>query len=237
MLSFKFNDKMPKWHNIKDVADWVKSFESSNKDEKGHSALSLAEFCSVENIEEEFKGFLQPIFASEGFNLHTAIPEKSSRFDNYGKQRIHDLAIYGQTDTGKTIFVGIEAKVNETYNSNLSNIYDKAKRDQLNGKSTMIPQRIERLIENYFPTLSMGLSVRYQLLYAIAGTLCEQSNYNILLFLTFKTSKYKESAAQRNKKDLMDVLDLVKHEVIADGYYKCIFGDKILYIVEKTVTL
>lgn len=235
MMKFVFNEKSPKWKNIKDVRDWVKSFESSSKDEIGRSALSLAEFCSRATIEEEFNALLQPVFQKENFILHTAQPEKSSRFDNYRKQRIHDLAIYGQTDSGKSIFVGVEAKVNETYNYNLSQIYDKAKKEQLNGKSTMIPQRIEELIEKYFPSLSTRSSVRYQILYAIAGTLCEQCNYNILLFLTFKTCKYKKTAAQRNKKDLMDVLNSIKHEVLAEGYYKCTFGDKILYIIDQTV--
>ena len=229
MMKFIFNENSPKWQNIKDVRDWVKSFDSSSKDEKGHSALSLAEFCSRAKIEEEFNVMLKPVFQSENFILQTAQPEKSSRFDNYSKQRIHDLAIYGKTDSGKSIFVGVEAKVDETYNSNLSKIYDKAKSEQLNGKSTMIPQRIEELIKNYFPGLSTHSSVRYQILYAIAGTLC--------LFLTFKTCKYKKTAAQRNKKDLMDVLNLINHEVLSEGYYKCTFGDKILYIIDKTVIL
>ena len=237
MMKFVFNEKSSKWQKIKNVRDWVRSFESSGKDEIGRSALSLAEFCSRATIEEEFNVMLKPVFQKENFILQTAQPEKSSRFDNYRKQRIHDLAIYGQTDTGESIFVGVEAKVNETYNSNLSKIYDKAKKEQLNGKSTMIPQRIEALIKNYFPGLSIRSSVRYQILYAIAGTLCEQCNYNILLFLTFKTCKYKEAAAQRNKKDLMDVLNSIKHEVLAEGYYKCTLGDKILYIIDKTVIL
>ena len=237
MMKFVFNEKSSKWQNIKDVRDWVKSFESSGKDEIGRSALSLAEFCSKPNIEEEFNALLQPIFQSKRIILHTAQPEKSSRFDNYRKQRIHDLAIYGQTDSGKSIFVGVEAKVDETYNSNLSKIYDKAKSEQLNGKNTMIPQRIEALIKNYFPGLSTRSSVRYQILYAIAGTLCEQCDFNILLFLTFKTSKYKEAAAQRNKKDLRDVLNSINHEVLAEGYYKCTLGDKILYIIDQTVIL
>ena len=237
MMKFVFNEKSPKWRNIKEVRDWVKSFESSSKDEKGHSALSLAEFCSKPNIEEEFNVMLKPVFQKENFILQTAQPEKSSRFDNYSKQRIHDLAIYGQTDSGKSIFAGVEAKVDETYNSSLSKIYDKAKSEQSNGKSTMIPQRIEELIKNYFPGLSTHSSVRYQILYAIAGTLCEQCNFNILLFLTFKTCKYKKAAARRNKKDLSDALNLIKHEVLSEGYYKCTFGDKILYIIDKTVIL
>ena len=197
MMKFVFNENSPKWQNIKDVRDWVKSFDSSSKDEKGHSALSLAEFCSRAKIEEEFNVMLKPVFQSENFILQTAQPEKSSRFDNYSKQRIHDLAIYGKTDSGKSIFVGVEAKVDETYNSNLSKIYDKAKSEQLNGKSTMIPQRIEELIKNYFPGLSTHSSVRYQILYSIAGTLCEQCNFNILSIPNIQDLQIQESCCTK----------------------------------------
>ena len=44
MMKFVFNENSPKWQNIKDVRDWVKSFDSSSKDEKGHSALSETSF-------------------------------------------------------------------------------------------------------------------------------------------------------------------------------------------------
>ena len=50
MMKFVFNEKSSKWKKIKNVRDWVRSFDSSSKDEKGHSALSLAEFCSRATI-------------------------------------------------------------------------------------------------------------------------------------------------------------------------------------------
>lgn len=31
MMKFVFNENSPKWQNIKDVRDWVKSFDSSSK--------------------------------------------------------------------------------------------------------------------------------------------------------------------------------------------------------------
>ena len=93
------------------------------------------------------------------------------------------------------------------------------------------------MIQVYFPKLSIDSKIRYQLLYAIAGTLCEQKDYNILLFLTFKTDKYNSKAAERNKKDLQELLNDVDHETIAEGYYKCNFNEHILYIIEKTYVI
>lgn len=235
-MDFIFNKKSPKWSSINTVSDWINSFQTSTKNEKGHSALSLAEFCNNKDIDKIIREWLTPII-SNNFYLLTAQPEKSSKFDDFSKQRIHDLAIKGQTDDGKSIFVGIEAKVNETYNSTLAQVYNKAKEELKIGKNTRIPDRIENLITNLFPKITTDSQVRYQLLYAIAGTLCEKCDYNVLLFLTFKTNFYTEKTATRNKNDLRTVLELVDCKTIAkaDNYYKCKFGEQTLFIIEKII--
>lgn len=236
-MEFIFNKKSPRWKEINSVTDWINSFQTSTKNEKGHSALSLAEFCKKQDFEKQVKAWLNPIITTNDYNLLTAQPEKSSRFDTYSKQRIHDLAINGCTDDGRTIFIGVEAKVNETYNSTLSKVYHKAKEDLKHGKKTNIPQRIEKLISDLFPKITIESPVRYQLLYAIAGTLCENCDYNVLLFLTFKTNIYNENAAKRNKNDLKAVLKYINYETVSDtdSYYICHFGERNLFIIEKTI--
>lgn len=236
-MEFKFNKRSSKWREIETVKDWIDSFRNSSKSEDGCSALSLAKFCDINNFDDTIVKWLLPIVSQSQIKLLTAQPEKSSRFDNYNKQRIHDLAIYGETETGSSMFIGIEAKVAETYNGTLSSIYQKAINNQDIGKNTNIPQRIEQLILNYFPKLSIDSKIRYQLLYAIAGTLCEQKDYNILLFLTFITEKYKPKAAERNKRDLQELLNYIDHETITEGYYKCYINGHILYIIEKTTVI
>ena len=236
-MEFKFNKRSKKWREIETVKDWIDSFRKSSKSEDGRSALSLAKFCDLKNFDDIIVTWLLPIVSQSQIKLETAQPEKSSRFDNYSKQRIHDLAIYGETGTGCSIFIGIEAKVAETYNGTLSSIYQKAINNKKKGINTYIPQRIKQLIQVYFPKLSIDSKIRYQLLYAIAGTLCEQKDYNILLFLTFKTNKYNPKAAERNKKDLQELLNDVDHETIAEGYYECKINGQKLYIIEKTTVL
>lgn len=234
-MNFIFNEKSKKWKTVKSVEEWIKSFQNSKKNEQGRSALSLAEFCYNDNIEDIFKEIIAPVIVSDSFSLDTAHPEKSSKFDSFSKQRIHDLGIYGKTSKNESIFIGVEAKVNETYNSTLSNIYKQACTKLSNGKKTEIPPRIDLLIQNYFPNITRESNVRYQLLYAIAGTLCENKDYNILVFLTFKTEKYLEKSAQRNKKDLQDLLKYIPTEKIKEGYYKCKFKNQSLFIIEKTI--
>lgn len=234
-MEFKFNENSKKWKDVKSVEDWIKSFQNSKKNEQGRSALSLAEFCKKDNIEEIFKSIIAPVIGCGNFSLDTAYPEKASRFDTFSKQRIHDLGIYGKTSDNKSIFVGVEAKVNETYNSTLSRIYRQACNNLSNGKSTDLPRRIEQLINKYFPKITSESNVRYQLLYAIAGALCENKDFNILVFLTFKTEKFIEKSAIRNKKDLQDLLGYIDSKKICEGYYKCQFKNQSLFIIEKTI--
>ena len=233
-MEFKFNKKSKKWREVETVKDWIDSFRNSSKSEDGRSALSLAKFCDKKDIDDLIVSWLSPIISQSQIKLITAQPEKTSRFDNYNKQRTHDLAIYGKTETGSSMFIGIEAKVAETYSETLSSYYQKAKKK---GKNTFIPQRIEQLIHDYFPKLSTDSKIRYQLLYAIAGTLCEKKDYNILLFLTFITDKYKPKAAKRNKRDFQELLNYVDHKIIEEGYYECIINGQKLYIIEKTTVL
>ncbi len=96
-MEFKFNKNSKKWKDVKSVEDWIKSFQNSKKNEQGRSALSLAEFCKKDNIEEIFKSIIAPVIGCGNFSLDTAYPEKASRFDTFSKQRIHDLGIYGKT--------------------------------------------------------------------------------------------------------------------------------------------
>ena len=79
MMKFVFNEKSRKWKIIKNVRDWVRSFDSSSKDEKGRSALSLAEFCSRATIEEEFNvSAAAPVaVAGDPLNRHGIILAKN----------------------------------------------------------------------------------------------------------------------------------------------------------------
>lgn len=232
-MKFVFNDNK-KWSSVQNVEDWISSFKDSKKNEEGKSALSLAQFCKRPDIESIIKGWIEPII-NENYTLLSAMPEESSSFDDYGKGRIHDLGIKGKTESGKTIFIGVEAKVNETYNGYVSTIYSQKKVEQQKGKSTYIPERIEGLISRYFSgKITVDSNVRYQLLYAFAGTVCEDCDYTILAFVTFK-KECKESSLRRNKQDLINFLEKIGYNRLSEDLYKCEISGRTLYIIEKVV--
>ena len=147
---------------------------------------------------------------------------------------MHDLGIFGQVDSGERVFVGLEAKVDETFNASVRDAYLTAKANQIAGKSTKAPERIEKLLELHFghfkpPKVSM-FGVRYQLLYATAGTLAVGTDISILFVAVFKTSLYNELAAAENYRDYIHFMTEVGatpidasdkaatgHELVLDG--------------------
>ena len=60
--------------------------------------------------------------------LDRAISEYEQKFDDFrGRGRIHDLGIFGQTESGKSLFVGVEAKVDEPFGPFVHDAYLSAK--------------------------------------------------------------------------------------------------------------
>ena len=234
-MKYQFNKKSPKWKDIHNVEDWVNSFNDSNKKEDGKSAKTLAQFCKENDVESIIKEWIAPIVKEE-FSLDSAMPEMSTKFDNYGKGRTHDLGIYGKTVSGKRIFIGVEAKVNETFGGTVQSAYDKVEYLKSIGKNSNLKERIDGLKEEYFPGLDL-YDKRYQLLYAIAGTLCEEADIKILLFTTFETNKYDEKCGQRNDNDLNDFLKLLDIEIVPENCWKLNFGKQTMCVLNKHVNV
>ena len=55
-----------------------------------------------------------------------SVPESEVRFDQYGKGRVHDLGICGKTASERSLFVGVEAKVNETFGKSVGDEWREA---------------------------------------------------------------------------------------------------------------
>ncbi len=234
-MEFVFCNDRPKWKEIHNVEDWVNSFNDSKNDEDGKSAKTLAQFCKENDVESIIKEWISQI-VGEDFSLDTATPEMSTKFDNYGKGRTHDLGIYGKTVSGKRIFIGVEAKVNETFGGTVQSVYDKVAYLKSVGKNSNLDARIEGLKKKYFPDLPLD-DIRYQLLYAIAGTLCEEADIKILLFITFETRQFKVESGQRNDNDLNDFLKLLDIEIVPENCWKLNFGEQTMCVLNKHVNV
>lgn len=149
-----------------------------------------------------------------GVELDRVVPEFEQRFDQFGRGRVHDLGIWGRTQSGKRLFVGVEAKVDEPFGASVLDSYLGGKAKQIVGVSTKGPERIEQLLALHFkepdPTM---FDVRYQLLYATAGTLAAEADVHVLYVIVFKTLLYNESVGAENYRDYIQFMD----KVGADG--------------------
>lgn len=212
----------------------------------GKSAASIGEFVfdhnGITSITEIVNKILMKITIGDtikGFNK--AEFEHETRFDNYGQGRMHDLALFGNTTDGKKVFVGIESKVNEEFDSrNIQSAYISGLLRRANGNNSNLPERVESLIKrNHFRQKTKSasltkedLNLKYQLLYSTVGTAAEDADICILLVLVFKTLIYSEEDGVKNYFDylsFMNVLtsekivsdiDLRKVEVFTDGMLK-----------------
>ena len=139
-----------------------------------------------------------------------AIPEFEVRFDELGRGRMHDIAIFGNTEYRESVFVGVEAKVDESFGASVHDVYLKAKAKQISGVSTNAPERIEKLLAMHFsePDISM-FDIRYQLLYATVGTLAAKADISVLFVIVFKTGMYNESISADNYRDYIQFMNKV----------------------------
>ena len=140
----------------------------------------------------------------------TAEPEARLRFDHFrGEPRNSDLAIHAE-DSGGKFLIAVEAKADEPFAEKVSDALSNAlERYTLNAESKGIA-RIQQLARALFVGRESGQSalrdLRYQLLTASAGALCEAERHgytrSLLLIQEFVTDKTRNSKHARNAKDL-----------------------------------
>jgi hypothetical protein len=194
----------PGGEKIDSMEAWAKLYESprsAHQWKEYRSAYSVAEFILNRNGGAAIQARVGQALG-EAVELDRAIPEMEVRFDQYGRGRMHDLGIFGRTASGKSLFVGVEAKVDEPFGALTREAYLGAKARQIAGESTNAPERIDQLLKLHFqaPDPSM-FEVRYQLLYATAGTLAAAADISVLYIIVFKTPLYSETVAAENYRD------------------------------------
>ena len=200
------------------MAEWARLYDSprsSHQWKEHRSAYSVAEFILNRNGAERLLVRVAEA-VGEAVEFDRVVPEYEVRFDRYGRGRMHDLAIFGKTATGKTLFVGVEAKVDETFGAPVRDAYLAAKTKQLAGKATNAPERIEALLKIHFPKPDVSMfDVRYQLLYATAGTMGAGADLSVLFVVVFKTSLYSEALSAANYHDYVEFLTKLRAETIS----------------------
>jgi len=203
---------------IQTLDDWARLYDTpqqSHQWKEHRSAHSVAEFmlnrAGAEYLQQRVSGIL-----GEPISLERIVPEYEQRFDQYGRGRVHDLGIFGSAADGRTVFVGVEAKVDESFGPTVQDSYLQSKAKQITGTSTNAPERIEQLLGLHFnePDASM-FDVRYQLLYATAGTLAADADVSLLYVVVFKTPLYDESIGANNYRDYVHFVNKVGGKPLA----------------------
>lgn len=194
----------PGGEKIESMEAWARLYESprsAHQWKEFRSAYSVAYFILNRNGGAALEARVGQALG-EPVDLERASPEMEVRFDHFGRGRMHDLGIFGKTASGRSLFVGVEAKVDEPFGALVRDAYLGAKARQIAGESTNAPERIEQLLKLHFrePDPAM-FEVRYQLLYATAGTLAASADVSVLYIVVFKTPLYSETIATENYRD------------------------------------
>lgn len=166
---------------IRDILDWKKAFcaSYSRKDNDNHWQLGRSgerlanDFiadgdCGEETMKKMVSGFLH----TNDVSLEKAYIEHGSKFDKFSRRRVQDLAIFGNAK-GKSIFIGIEAKVDESFGSyTVSAQRNNVKKMLSEGKNTDAGLRLDKLVSDFLEgdEIKYG-KLRYQLLYYLAVSL------------------------------------------------------------------
>ncbi len=198
---------------ISNLIEWrSRIFDGTSKEKdwkKGRSAYSLAEFI----MDRQGAAYLETRMSSvlsQHVKLEQATPEYLAKFDSYpGNPSNLDLGITGHVErlpVNASLFVGVEAKVDETFGSTVRSRYSSAMNRRDAGKRTNAPERVKGLLSKYFsvqgsPDSSRFADIRYQLLTGTAGTVAAPGDVSVFYILVFRTSMYDERKGLSNLRD------------------------------------
>ncbi len=163
--------------------------------------------------------------------------EHASRIDDANNQRKQDFALNGITRRGAKFFIGIEAKVQETFGSKIKDAIKQAqkyKQEHKNSKS-VAEKRIKDLVDKYLDcTHNEAGELRYQSLHTLAGTVNEVADINIMIAISFNTKQFK--SRKKNESDFNDFMRKVRSiKPISGSLYKLEFenGKKFIAFLDN----
>ena len=213
---------------ITDILTWENSVRKAHW-KPGRSAQTLAEYVLASNpagkkLESVFTEIFKtiPALKNDPIHFNYAYPEFEVKFDDYKNGRKHDLGVFGVTERGKNIFVGVEAKVDEPFGNFIGAEYAKAVKYKNNaiaaGKNSYKPDRIEDLLQYFFYSCEIEKfsDLRYQLLHGLGATKfntgsIDDPDYALFCVIAFrtKTSGKKGFPNEKEKNNYQDYKNLL----------------------------
>ena len=184
---------------------------------KGRSAYSLADFILNQHgaayMESSISSVLsQPIILEQG------TPEYAAKFDRYSGPARLDIGISGQAGAKQTLFVGVEAKVDEPFGSEtVCERYNQAIEYLSSNPRSKAAARVEELLALYLgdtdePCESRFADIGYQLLTAAAGTVAQQKDVSVFYVAVFKSGEFDEVKGEENRLDYENFINLAGGE-------------------------
>ena len=219
---------------ISDMDQW-RSLVRREHWRRGRSAYSLADFIfnrdGATRIERVISSVLShPVMFDQG------TPEYAARFDRYGGPARLDVGIIGRTGSGSSLFVGLEAKVDEPFGTEtVCERHQKAAEYLKRCPRSNAAARVTELLARYFgvsgePCESRLAGVGYQLLTGSAGTVAQQSEVSVFFIAVFRTNEFNEQKGKDNRGDyenfvrlaggeplMRDEEDCLAHKMVLDG--------------------
>ena len=171
-MALKVHDS--KGNDIATLEQWSESVRSSHW-RPGRSAYSLADFIMDRNGAAHLESRISSVL-SRPVRLERGTPEYAARFDRYRGPARLDIGISGRAVSGESLFVGVEAKVDESFGSEtVCERYRDALQTLSGNPRSKAAERVTGLLSRYFadtdePCESRFAGVGYQLLTATAGT-------------------------------------------------------------------
>ena len=160
---FRYGTKgNPKVNEINSYDEWREAFfkyDSSKHWKDGRSAQSLAADFMIESGSGRSM-LIQLVEQITGETIKDTIEayiEHESELDNYkGKGRMQDLAVFGNLSNNKKFFIGIEAKVDETFNDTIEKTAEKIKKYKDKHHSTQQPALKTLFASSAYANMPMG---------------------------------------------------------------------------------
>lgn len=159
---------------------------------------------------------------SQPITFQRGTPEYRAKFDSYRGPSNLDLGIFGRAGCESSLFVGLEAKVNESFDKDVRSKYRDAVRELSRKPSSRRVDRIRGLLSNYFgesaePCDSRFADVGYQLLTGVAGTAAVEQDVLIFYVMVFRTDLYDEEKGRENRLNYERFIEAAGGRIIAQG--------------------
>ena len=192
---------------------------------EGRSAHALADFMLNNSGASLIESRISSV-VSLPVRLEHGIPECAARFDMYRGSARLDIGISGQIGTGDSLFVGLEAKVNERFGRTVCGKYLEAIKYMERNPGSNAPARIRELLSGYFadtdePCVSRFSDIGYQLLTAAAGTVASPAHVSVFYVAVFRTREFDEERGKMNQRDYESFVSLTGGERLQPDDGEC----------------